>query len=355
MGLQDDLGYPLLPSNLTLNESTTSWDSEPNEQNPVLNASVITMSVISLTCNIAALWIIFRCRRLAFQIKYLSCNFLFCYIGIECSMTSHSVALLVMDKMYYRLIFDSRLFCACALATVSWCSVCTVTLERLFVLTMPFDYAKHATKPVLIISITTCWCLNVLLPSAVFLINGIKMCGPYDFISLCDIYAVFRPLKLTMLGLLSVYAALIVIAYLKISSVIFHHQKNIPLQDGDSKAENRKKHFKSTVTVATVILAFVILNSPAYFHLIAFEFKPELKNQKWRIVFSSLDYLGHELNIYTNLYLYIWKFKECRMHLLLMLSKFNKGFTERCNSLRIEVYNIVTKEKSISKQSSAPL
>ena len=85
--------------------------------------------------------------------------------------------------------------------------------------------------------------------------------------------------------------------------------------------------------------------SPIFVHVVLIEFKPELWGHMWRSIFQVLDFVGIQLNTYANLYLYVCKFKECKMRLYFILAKFNGKFKAKADSLYIEVFDIVVLEK----------
>ena len=342
--------------NITKTNSSGIYDEE-QQQIPIINAAVICISCIAICFHIFALAIISRCQKIPLAIRYLSRNLLACFIALEFAISQPSLMMLLCGNKFYRLIFDIRIFFGCSLVSVMWCSLCGITLERLLVLTMPFHYNKYVTKKILAIFIGSIWTINVMIPVVVFIVTAIQACGQHDYhyITACDIYAIFRPTRMVLLSFLVLYAIFIVTAYTKILSIVFHHHKQIDSLELTanktylSYLEKREKYLKSTKTVLAIILTFIVFQSPLFFHLVIFEWKPELHEHKWRMILQGVDYLGHQLNTYACLYLYIWKFKECRMHLFLMLSKWNKNFLTRATSLRIEVFDIVIKEKCSSK------
>ena len=324
-------------------------------QSTLLNAGVITISSISLTCCLTALQIVTKCQRLPVPIKYLSKNFIVCFMMIDFTIWIHSVALLCWGDVYYHLIFDSRiLFCTLSIA-VLWGSLVAVTYERLLALVKPFKYVKYTTKNKLMFLISLVWIVNVLVPTSLFVVNAIRFCK-FDNMYSCDVYSLYAPIKIALVCLMVIYILSVIAAYTKILSIIYKHQKNI-------KEALANKNFiatfgsnlKSTKTVAAIIFAFFILQAPVFFHAIIFEIRPELKQQNWRIILQAMDYVGYQLNLYATLYLYIWKFKECKMNFYLLFSKCSKRFKQTANDMRIEVYDIVTLERNsdtVTKQSS---
>ena len=169
------------------NGSTT----EDTRYSVLLTYGITLVAICSILCNSFALNIIQRCRKLSFQIRFVSRNLLASYIFFESTIVLHNLAMLLMGDVHYKQIFSSRTFFTCALVPTLWGSLCAVTIERLLALTMPLHYRRYVTKTVLSISIVSLWTVNILVPAIVFIITGIKSCG-YDYIS-CDIDALFLP------------------------------------------------------------------------------------------------------------------------------------------------------------------
>ena len=313
---------------------------------------IIAVSLCSILCTSFALNILNRCRKLSFQIRFVSNNLLASFITFDSSVILHSLAMLFMGDVYLQQIFDSRLFFANVLVTTLWGSLCAVTIERLLALTMPLHYSRHVTKFFLSISTVSLWTVNVLVPTLVFIINWITVCG-YEYIS-CDSYALFLPLGIITSAFLILYSLIVFSSYIKIVSIIFQHHKLGRTLNANTKylaeISQKQKLTDSTKTVAAIIIAFMVFQSPIYFHTFVIGFKPEFRQHKLRMLFQLLDYAGVELNIYATLYLYIWKLKECKMHFYFVLSKFNKKYKSTADALHIEVFDIIiTKNKHRKK------
>ena len=328
------------------NETTYALDGQYSIS---LNCLVIALSVSSIICNSFALNIISKCRKTSYQIRFLSSNLLSCFITIETNISLHSIAMLMVGDKYYKLIFDSRIFFCCVLVAVLWGSLCAVTVERLVALTSPLQYNRYVTKTTLSVSIASLWILNMVAPLLAFIFAGIKICSEVGYVS-CNIYDLFQPARMVLAAFLLVYALIIVIAYIQILVIVFRHHRRGELLSSNTKyladVAKKQKYIKSTKTVAAIILAFIVLQSPVAIHTSILDIMPKLREQKWRVIFQAIDYLGHQMNTYATLYLYIWKYRECKMHLLFLLSKVNKNMRPKAEALRLEVFDVVLKETS---------
>ena len=68
-------------------------------------------------------------------------------------------------------------------------------------------------------------------------------------------------------------------------------------------------------------------------------------------MFQVIGYICHELDIIVTLFHYIWRFPECRMNFYQMFSRVNQRFRTKAQTLRIEVFNIVTFESKDNEYS----
>ena len=316
------------------------------------NVGVITVSVISIVCCIFSIWIITRCQKMPLPIKYLSLNLLACFFISELFVFLFSMSVLFLDQQYYFFIFDLKTFLGSSCACILWCSVASVTYERLIVLLMPITYVKYATRKWLIITIVLMWFMNILVPATFATRTVVRFCSDFEYISLCDIYTLLRPVRMVLTFLIVLYGLLIIVAYIKIVLIIFHHGRQTEVLSSNKKylsnIAKRQTSLTSTKTIAVLIFAFVILQSPTFSNLVVSEFWPALKKQKWQVMLQYLVYIASHINMYVSLYLYIWKFKECKMKLFQMFSKCSNIFQQRVDTLRIDVYSIVTIEHDYS-------
>ena len=67
------------------------------------------VSLCCILCNSLAL-IINRCRKLSFQIRFVSKNLLASFLIFESSIVLHTLTMLLVGDVYYKQIFDSRIF-----------------------------------------------------------------------------------------------------------------------------------------------------------------------------------------------------------------------------------------------------
>ena len=342
---------------------STSCSSSQNAEEVIgslvtTNAVAVTVSLLSIISTSFALRILVLCKKTPLQIRYLSANFLVSFIMYDTSAALHALAILLLQAgdMLYMLIFDSMVLFGLVLIATTWGSLCAVSFDSVLALIFPFSHRRYAKKSVLKIVVIFIWVFNVLVPTTTLIVTIVTKCDIGSFIHTCktSIYAILRPTRLVLSSFLSFYAVVIVISCVLILRVVFQRARR-----SEKFTENKtyladlnrtQKTSKSTKTILMVVCAFLCFQSPIFFHSTVFEFMPQLQTHTWRRILLLLDYFGHQLNVYASLYIYIWKFKECRMHFYLILSRLNKKYAEAANTLRIELYDIVTKERVMPEQ-----
>ena len=267
---------------MTRNACSSSQDvKEPNEPNdPLLAVNVlfVILSVLSILCTSFALRILVLCKRTRLQIRYLSANFLMSFVSFETSFALHTLAIMSLQiagmhgDIHFMILFDSRVLCSSLFIVTTWGSLCAVSVDRVLSLVMPFKHRRYATKLVLRMAIFFLWLFNVLVIATTFIVTILTMCDRGYLILFCT----YRPLRLGVASLLSFYAVLIVISCVIILRVTFQHKRHI-----DKFTKNQtyladltkiQKLSKSTKTVFMVILAFICLQSPSFFHTTVFEY-----------------------------------------------------------------------------------
>ena len=351
---QNESGYsqPITLYNQTKAEDNVSQSNEQSHKYyDWVNYAQITASIISICCNLIALIIITNCQRMPLSIRYLSANFITCFLVTEGVISLHSLAMLIFGNGYYEEIFSSRIFFASVCASIMWCSLCAVTVERLIALTAPFNYIKYVTKSSISVTIAIIWISNILIPSAIVFITMSQECDQFIHILTCDIYAIFRPFRFFLGSLMAFYGIFILIVYSKVLKYVWKHTNNInalqiknPGTSTNVVAREKHKYLRSTKTIVAIIAVFIVLQSPVFLLSFSFEVMPELKQHTWRMIFQGLNYIGFELNVYATLYLYIWKFHECRMRFYFLFRRIST-FRVKAESLRIEIFDIVVRDR----------
>ena len=315
----------------------------------ILNYGTIVAAIISISCNTIAIRIITRCRKMPLSVRYLSINFLICFLVTEGIIFLHNVMMLLLGREHYEIISVSRSFFGSIAFSLMWCSLCAVAVERLIALKLLFQYKTYVTKTSLLASITALWISNFVIALLITIVGGGKMCSKYNHLSDCNVFAVNTPVRVYLGFLLVFNAMILLLVYVAILQTIRKHRNIVhvlPVNDTENQQESertvRKQNTQSTKTIVAIILVFVILQLPQLCFAIVYIFRPNMKPHK---LFQLICYISYELNTYATLYLYIWRVQECKM-IFYMLLKCCKTYRKRAETMRIEILEIVTVRKT---------
>ena len=316
--------------------------------------------IVSICFNGVALWIMMQCRQLSASIKYLSCNFLLAVLVSEINNVAFGAARYIKGiDGDIEVLFDARSILYSLFVALTWCSLCALALERFIALVFPLHYSRYVTKLSLAITIAVVWSSNLLIHPSILFFSWFAMCGRYDYIQSCDRFSIFRPVRISMVSLSGIITFVTIVIYSKISLVIRHHTREIAQltvkdQKTTSHDDSCSQSLPSTNIILTIILSFIILQSPVLMNFLIFELRPDLQLQHVRTMLHTLIFIFGEINTYIILYLYVWRFKECRMNFYRMLSKLSDRYREKSETLRIEVFNIVTFDKDVKRPQQIP-
>ena len=292
-----------------------------------------------------------QCRNLSVSIKYLSSNFLLAVLVSELNNLAFSTARFIKGlDGDIEVLVDARTILYSLFVALTWCSLCAIALERFIALVFPLHYSRYVTELSLGITIAVVWLSNLLIHPSILFFSWFEMCGRYDYIQSCDRFSIFRPVRISMTSLSGIITFITVVIYTKISLVIRHHTKEIAeltVKDQETTTQNDSysRPLPSTNIILAIILSFIILQSPILINFIIFELRPDLQLQQVRTTFHMIIFIFGEINTFIILYLYVWRFKECRMNFYRMLSKLSDRYRAKAEALRIEVFNIVTFSK----------
>ena len=349
------LDNALLTENYTVDNrgDETTW-SGSNSVVYWLSFVLICGFLLSTSCCIIAARIMIRCRKLSLSIRYLSVNFLiaFVMIGASTFLCSVIIKIIGQDSQYFLIWFKVRMVLFSVFMSVLWSSVCAVVIERFIAIEFPYHYVKLNKKRTLCSVIVFIWTFNTIIPCLLVVSNWIKFCGANKFLHECDPFALMRPFRIFVASISCICFAVTVIVYSKISiSILRQTREERALQvrnTAEQSIQNSITPFASTKTFLIIILSFIVLQFPYLFFSVLAELGSEFRQIDWRIMMSLISSLCHEINVYVTLFLYIWKFSECRMNFYYMFSKLNNKYKTKAENLRLEVYNIVTFEKNIN-------
>ena len=313
--------------------------------------------IISSCCNVVALGVMKKCRKIPTSIRYLSINFLAAMLLASCNTLIHSTARFTIGPSGdYRIVIDSRTFFTSMFISLTWCSLCFLTLERFVALMFPLNFAKYVSKATISFTIASVWVFNILSPTLIFILNWLNICGEYDYVNSCDRFALFHSNRMFMLSQLCLYGCVTVAVYTKISLIIRRHNREIDAltinnQNASTNNSAISRTLQSTKVIVAIILSFIILQSPVLLTVLIFELRPDLQQPQVRSLLFSTIFVFGEINTYFTLYFYVWKFQECRMNFYRMLAKLSDRYRVEAETLHRDVFNIVS--TSVTKSDNA--
>ena len=300
----------------------------------------------TICCISVALNIMLRCKKLKFSVRFLSAMVLIAFLSYAVLHIIFSAIVLFGSTGFYRkLFFDHQSCISTVFLSVLWSSMCVLTLERFVAIIYPFHYVKIVTKRTVYITTCLIWAFNIIVPSVLVIIGWINVCGNDGNIFTCNIFGILKPLRIFASVILSISFVTTIAVYCKIFLKLRQYERETKALNANSSSNTDIAQAFNT-TILIIVFSFLILQFPYLVMSTMFELKPHLKHQKWRVYLQTTCYICHELNTFVTLYLYIWRFPECRMHFYNMISKINNKYRQRAEELRLEVFNIVTFEKS---------
>ena len=315
-----------------------------------INVAMACELAFAICCNGVALRIMLKCKKLPDSIRYLSINFIIAFLATAASNFTLSVTRLSLgsDNCYHELIFDLRTFLSLVFLLVLWCTICALTLERFIAIQFPYKYARIVTKTTLKVVISILWSFNTIVSSAMLYAGWVLVCGQYsyNYIFTCDNFAIFKPVKLFVTLILCVLYIITIAVYIKVLLCIRHHQKAIQVLNQSSVQKLERRSHPFSKMILPIVLSFILLQSPYILTTIVLELKPDAQQRSFRISFHIVYYICLVLNNYVTLYLYVWKFPECRMTFYHMFAKTNSRYSEKADALRMEIFGIVTFSRS---------
>ncbi|XP_045206692.2 uncharacterized protein LOC123558921 [Mercenaria mercenaria] len=347
-------------------DNATSGDMDSNTTSDnfgpllfVLNYSTLFVSIVIIFCEIAAVFILQRCKRMLPSSRILSTSFILSDAAGAFLFAIHQILILVCG-INNDVTHNSRILAVGTMLTVSWASVASMSLERVIALKVNIKYNINASKLKIYLLVSFIWMANVLIVTVAFLLGFQHHCS--SALGICDLWKASKAGRFAMMSLLIFYEIILVVSYVIIHNIASRHEKNIlaPKRTfGQSKSNPEtltQRQYAATVTILKIVLAFMLLHAPIVIHLFVFESQVSLRNETLRRIFHALSYLCIQINSFVSVHLYVAKFDECKLYFYLTLSRIFKNYGDQAEELRVKVYDIVlsTKTEQVRMQSQLP-
>ncbi|KAH3839633.1 hypothetical protein DPMN_113065 [Dreissena polymorpha] len=311
----------------------------------VVNKVMAIFAIIILLCDIVAVIILGQCRKIPFQCRYVSINFI---ISDGISNVSFLICqiLIFWHGMASTFMLIIRFVTTGGTVLINMLSVACLSAERAFALLAHLTYSRSVTRPRVLIAVSGLWTLVCVTISAVTLYGFKVNCnGRFEG---CNFWDATRPVRLYMMSLLLLAELGVSCSYVIIHRIAMRHKREIAALRSSAFHMNMNKvgrmsarQFSTTKTIIKIVLVFIILHSFMVINLIVHETSFEYRNTLPRKLFYAFCYLCIQLNSILSLQLYVARFEECKLKLFVILAKIFPAFESKMEKLRRDVFNIV--------------
>ncbi|KAH3839647.1 hypothetical protein DPMN_113079 [Dreissena polymorpha] len=346
-------------ANVSDQTRNTSLDRIENEGSSdvsfVFSTLCTTFSMLILLCDVAAVIILSQCKRIPYQCRYLSLNFIVSD-GISCLSFLICQILIFRNGTASTFMANIRVVSVGASLIINMLSVACLSAERAFVLLANLAYSRIVTRCRVVIVAASAWVLVCITVPSITVYGFEGTCNGH--LHGCDLWEATRPARLYMMSLVLLAEVCVVCSYFIIHRIAMRHMRAIAaLRSSFVNASMNKvgnmsgRQFSTTKAIVKIVLVFIVLHSFIVIHLIVHETSFENRNTPARIFFYAFAYLCIQANSFLSLRLYFATFKECKLKLYVILSKIYPAFEVKTEELRRDVYNIVvTTELSPNRQ-----
>ncbi|XP_071099109.1 adenosine receptor A2b-like [Haliotis cracherodii] len=283
----------------------------------------ITFGGIIIVLHIITLAALFRCRQLKMSLKY--------------SFTNLSVTDLISGIMYVYygimqfFIHTSSLECKIRFWFVSMTSCVTLftlsmlSLDRLLSLEFPLKYDTTITNKLLLMFTFISWMIAfVFVTPTVAMFREMTICN-FVQVMTHDGYITYTCggfLLITVI--LACHLRIFVLARRQISKIL------PTMLHGNRATAAIKLNMKTTVTTATVLVPFILLNIPIYVYFLCLSFESDVSSSDNALDIMDAVLFLQLLSSFLNPIIYAWRLPELRRHVRRMLSC-GKSETETTN------------------------
>lgn len=333
-------------------------NEETSDISFVFNMLVTIFSIFILLCDVAAVIILSQCKRIPYQCRYFSLNFI---VSDGISSLSFLICqiLMFMNGMTNTFMANIRVVTVGASLIINMLSVTCLSADRVFTLLANLAYSRIVTRCKVVIAAVSMWALVCITVPAITFYGFKETCSV--LLDSCDFWEATRPVRLYMMSLVLFAEVCVFCSYFIIYRIAMRHKRAIAALRSSSFNVNMNtvgnmsaRQFSTTKAIIKIVLVFIVLHSFIVIHLIVHETSFENRNTPARIFFYAFSYFCIQVNSILSIRLYVARFKECKLKLYTILSKISPAFEVKTEELRRDVYNIVvTTEVAPYRQPSA--
>jgi len=343
--------------------STSDFESVSAEFPPLMtfiNGICTLVSVGIAGADIVAVYVLLKCRRIPTFARIFSINFILSdAVG---SLSFFICQLLIFAfGMNTELMHNIRTVTVGFMLNIAMMSVSCLAFDRAMALRASLRYAAFVTKTKGIIVVLCLWSINLIIVPPT-MVHGIKTYCPS--MRTCDQWNATKLTRLFMLSIIITSQISVTLSYFYVLKIARAHHRKIEAMKRMAYIENTntrgvvsERQFSTTTTLLKLVLAFIVTHTPIVLHLVVFETNIDARNDLSRRIFHAISFMCLQANSIISLKIYVARFKECQMMLLVFAEMFCKNYTQRITDLRMDVYNIVVSTdhgRSAAQNTSVP-
>ena len=327
----------------------------------ISNIILTLMCIIIVCCDVIAILVMRRCKRVPYQCLNLSISYLSSEIVGLLLFVIHELLIFGFD-FNTDILFNSRITTVAIMHCISSASMAAIILERVFALKANLKYTLALKRIKIHLIIAVIWLTHIIVTVFVVSISFHYQCN--WTIANCDFAEVNKIAKYCFLILTIFYDVIMVFANTIVYKIARQHaiqidaMKQTTTTKGTSNYPDTvsERQYASIVVFVKIVTLYVLFQVPMVFAMLIGTNIPEIRHRTPMRMLRSIAYFLFLLNSFLNLYFYIIKIKECRMVWFFMLGKVFKKFKQKANVIRLEVFDIVVysqQEETIAMNESS--
>jgi len=340
-------------------ENDTSGAGQMSTLIVVLNYATGVIALFIFIGDVFAIYIMKKCKRIPFQIKYLSISYILSDATGALVFVINQVVIL-MFMMSTDLTHNIRIVSVGIMLSVSWFSVAALSMDRAVGLKVNLRYATMVRRKTINITISIIWMFHIITMPFV-MIYGFKTACNLIMDEHCNPWAATKLVRFYIMVLLLIVGFLVVGSNAYVHRIARRHERQIAdikksaftgrCINPDSPISERQ--LSATKAILSIIVSFVLFHAPIIIHLLVLESNIHARHELPRRLFHVFSFACIQINSFVNLFLYFGKFKEFKFQLYLVLGGIFKSFSEVAERQRVDVYNIVVSNDSTVKRYQA--
>lgn len=334
-------------SNKTAEDQTTLENTLPEYEvsTYILNIFLTGVCVIIVCCDIVAIRVMRRCKRVAYQCLQLSISYLISEMVALVLFIIHQL-LIFGFRINTDFLFNSRISTVAIMHCISSAFIAAIIWERVFALMATLNYSLGVNRIKIHLIIAVIWLAHIIVVTGIVSDSFHSYCNWTS--SNCDFTQVNKVAKYCFLILNAIYDVIMIIANVIVYNVARRHACEIDVitqtvaKDKPKYTERiSERQYASIMVFVKIVTFYILLQLPLYLATLFATNLPEIRDETSMRMLRSFGYFCFLLKSFINLYFYILKIKECRMILFFMLGKYFPRYEQRAYAIRLEVFDIV--------------